>query len=240
MSIPFSSLFWYNHYMIANTVIWGILGIVGVLLAVSKIAFKKRIDWRIGIGLALAGLALFALATELPQYGIGFSIVGTLIMAGAALMAIKQSEEKVRIDRRERKLIDIITWANDIAKCETAVPIPPLPALELEMAASKLSKDKIGVIFRYHAKNRKMNLVMRYQNLDAIRPRIALMAKQLDEELGTNLELLTQQTGKKLEEHVKLGGDFIDGKISDEEYKKRWESLVDSAAALAKKAEETI
>ncbi len=202
--------------------------------------FEKRLDWRIGIGIPLFGVSLFVLTTELPQYGIGFSILGTLIMAGAALMAIKQSDERVRIDRRERKLIDIITWANDIARCETAAPLTPLPVVELAKSASELGKGKIEAIFEYRNRNTKTNLIMRYQNLEAMRTRILLMAKQLDKQLGSNLGCLAQQTSDKLEEHVKLGEKFIAGEMSDDEYKEHWESLVDSAMALAKEAEENI
>ncbi len=239
-----SSPFWYNHYMIVNnaiwTAIWGSLGVVGVLLAISKIGFKKPIDWRIGIGLGLAALSLFVLATGLPQYGIGFSIIGTLIIAGAALMSIKRSEEKVRIDRRERKLIDIITWANDIVRCETAAPYTPVSALELHRSAPKLQKEQIEAIFESHERNAKVNLMMRYQNLEIVRHRIVLIAKQLDKELGSNLELLAQQTCEKLEEHVELGPKYIRGEVGGDEYKKRWGSLRDSATALAEKAEEMI
>jgi len=220
--------------------IWGILGIAGLILAISRMRFEKRLDWRIGIGIPLFGVSLFVLTTELPQYGIGFSILGTLIMAGAALMAIKQSDERVRIDRRERKLIDIITWANDIARCETAAALAPLPVVELAKSASELGKGKIEAVFEYRNRNTRTNLIMRYQNLDAIRTRIVLMAKQLDKQLGSNLGLLAQQTGEKLEEHVKLGWKFIAGEMSDDEYKEHWKSLVDSAMALAEKAEENI
>jgi hypothetical protein len=183
---------------------------------------------------------LFALTTELPQYGIGFSVLGTLIMAGAALMAIKQSDERVRIDRRERKLIDIITWANDIARCETAAPLTPLPVAELAKSASELGKGKIEAIFDYRNRNTRTNLIMRYQSLATMHTRIVLMAEQLDKQLGSNLGLLAQQTSEKLEKHVKLGGEFIAGEMSDDEYKEHWQSLVDSAMALAKEAEESI
>ena len=228
--------------MIVNTdiwtAIWGGLGIVGVLLAISKIGFKKAVDWRIGIGLTI--LSLFVLATELPQFGIGFSIIGTLIMAGAALMAIKQSEEKVEIDRRERKLIDIITWANDIVRCETAVPYTPVSALDLHRSLPELRQEQIEAIFKSHESSGKTNLMMRYQNLGVVRPRIVLMAKQLDKELGSNLELLARQTTEKLHEHIELGPKYIKGEMSEDEYSKRWESLRGSATALAEKAEEMI
>lgn len=221
-------------------VIWGILAIAGLLLALSRIRFKERPDWRIVTGIGLTILSLFVLATELPQFGIGFSIIGTLIMAGAALMAIKQSEEKVGIDRRERKLLDIITWANDIVRCETAVPITPISALDLHKSLQKLKEEQIEAIFEYRTKNLKVNLIMRYQNLSVVCPRIVLMAKQLDKELGSNLEPLAQRTGEKLEEHVELGDKYIEGEISADDYKKHWDSLRDSATALAEKAEEII
>lgn len=246
MSIPFLPFIWYNHYMnmTYNTVIWGILGIAGLLLAISRMGFKKRLDWRIGIGIALFGVSLFVLTTELPQYGIGFSILGMLIMAGAALIAIKQSDEKARIDRRERKLIEIITWANDVARCETAVPPTSFPVVEIPRLVSELGEKGIEAIFRLHAADRKAQLIIRYQSLEAMCRRIALMAKQLDDEVGSSLEPLAQDTCKKLEEHIRLGAGYIIGEISDKEYKEcwssLWRSLVDSAIALAAQAEETI
>ena len=244
MPKPFRSSSWYNHYMMDITdiwiVIWGILAIVGLLLAVSRMRFRERLDWRIVIGIGLAILSLFVLATELPQFGIGFSIIGTLIVAGAALMAIKQSEEKVRIDKRERRLIDIITWANDIVRCETAAPYTPIPALELHTSLPKLQKEQIEAIFESDKRSSKINLMMRYQNLEIVRHRMVFMAKQLDKELGSNLEHLARQTCEKLEEHVELGPKYIGGEIGEDEYKKRWELLRDSATALAEKAEEMI
>lgn len=221
-------------------VIYGILGICGMLLVVSRLGFRKRLDWRIGLGIPLFIVFLFALTTELPQYGIGFSIIGTLILAGAALMAIKQSDEQIRSDRRERKLATIITWATDIAKCETASLLTPLPVAELVKTASKLGKTKVEAIIEYHNRNTRVNLIMRYQNLDAMQSRIVLMAKTLDKQSGSNLGCLAQQTAEKLQEHVKLGGKFIAGEMTDSEYKEHWKSLVDSAISLAEKTEEVV
>lgn len=219
-------------------VIWGVLGIVGLLLAVSRLERGKRLDWRIGLGIPLFGVSLFVITTTLPQYSVGFSIIGILIMAGAALMAIKQSDEQVKSDKRERKLIAIIEWANNIAKCETEAPIAPLPVEELVKSARDLGKERVEAIIEYHDRNRRTNLIMRYQNLEAMRTRIVLIANSLDKQSGSNLGYLAQQTSEKLEKHVKLGLKFIAGEITDDEYKEHWKSLVDSAVALAEKAEE--
>lgn len=222
----------------AKIVIWGILGIVGLLLAVSRLGFGKKLDWRIGLGIPLFGVSLFVLTTTLPQYGVGFSIIGMLILAGAALMAIKQSDDQVRSDRRERKLVTIITWANDIAKCETEVPLTPLPIEELAKSASKLGEEKLDAIIEYHNRIPKVNLIMRYQALDAMGTQIVLIAKGLDKQLGSNLGALAQQTADKLEKHTKLGFKFVAGEITDKKYKTHWKSLVKSAIALAEKVEE--
>lgn len=220
--------------------IFGILAIFGLLLVISRLGFRTRLDWRIGVGIPLSLLSLFVLTTELPQYGNGFSIVGTLILAGAALMAIKQSDEQIRSDKRERKLATIITWANDIAKCETTSQLTPLPIAELAKSASELGKEKVKTIIEYHNRNTKANLIMRYQNLDAMQSRIVLMAKILDKKFGTNLGCLAQQTAEKLQKHIKLGLKFINDEISDDEYREHWKSLVDSAINLIEKAEEAI
>jgi hypothetical protein len=227
--------------MLANqiiTVIFGILAIFGLLLVVSRLGFRTRIDWRIGLGIPLSLLSLFVLTTELPQYGNGFSIIGTLILAGAALMAIKQNDEQIRSDRQERKLATIIAWATDIAKCETAVQLTPLPLAELAKTAPELDKTKLKIIIEYYNKNTMTNLIMRYQNLEAMQSRIVLTAKILDKQFGSNLGFLAQQTAEKLQEHVKLGSKFIAEEITNDEYREHWKSLLDSAISLAEKAEE--
>ena len=223
-----------------SIVIWGVLGIAGLLLAVSRLEHGKRLDWRIGLGISIFAFSLVAITITLPQYSVGFSIIGTLIMAGAALTAIKQSDEQVKSDKRERKLITIIAWANDIAKCETEVPLTPLPVEELVKSAADLGKAKVEAIVEYHNRNTRANLIMRYQNLDAMRVRIVLIANGLDKQSGSNLGYLAQQTSEKLEEHVKLGWKFIAGEKTDNEYKEHWKSLVDSAMTLAEKAEEAM
>lgn len=218
-------------------VTWGILGIVGLLLAVSRLGVGKKLDWRIGLGMPLFGVSLFVLTTTVPQYGVGFSIIGTLILAGAALMAIKQSENQIRGDKCERKLITIITWANDIAKCETAVPIALLPVPEVLKTASELGYESVQTIFKYHHTNILTNLAMRYQGLDSMGEQIALIAKGLDKQLGSKLECLAQKTADKLTKHTDLGMKLIARGITDEEYKTHWESLLEMAKALAKEAE---
>jgi hypothetical protein len=223
-----------------KVIIWGILGIFGLLLAISMIKTEKRLDWRIGIGIPLFGISLFVLVTEFPEYGIGFSILGTLILAGIALMSIKQSYEQANDDKREHKLIAIVTWANDIAKCETDAPLAPLPIVDIVKLAPELGKEKVGAILDYRITNSKTNLIMRYQSLEAMKPRIIVMANRLDKQLGTDLGTLTQQTADKLEEHVELGWKFIKEEITDTEYKEHWKSLVNSALALAEKAEQVI
>jgi len=219
-------------------VIWGILGIVGLLLAVSRLGVGKKLDWRIGLGIPLFGVSLFVLTTTVPQYGVGFSIIGTLILAGAALMAIKQSENQIRGDKCERKLITVITWANDITKCESAVPLTPLPIEELIKSASELGKEKVDAIIEYHNRIPKVNLIMRYQALDAMGTQIVLIAKGLDKQLDSKLEYLAQQTAKKLTKHTKLGFKFVAGEVTDEKYKSHWKALVKMATALAEEAAE--
>ena len=82
-----------------SVIIWCILGIVGLLLAVSSLGVRKKLDWRIGLGIPLFGISLFVLTTTVTQYGAGFSIIGTLMLAGVALMAIKQSKDQIRGDK---------------------------------------------------------------------------------------------------------------------------------------------
>jgi len=192
------------------------------------------------LGIALFAVSLFVITTTLPQYAVGFSIMGTLILAGTALIAVKQSEDQVKSDRRERKLTTVITWANDIAKCETNVPLSPLPVEELAKSAAELGKEKVEGIIEYHNRTTRTNLIMRYQSLDAMGKRIVIMANSLDKQMGTNLGTFTQQTSEKLEEHVKLGWQFIAGEISDSEYSKHWKSSVDAAMALIEEAENAI
>ena len=238
-------------YGTIKTISWGILGIAGLLLAISRMRFEKRLDWRIGIGIPLFGISLFVLTTELPQYGIGFSILGTLIMAGAALMAIRQRDEQVKIDRRERKLITIIEWAIGIVKCETADPLPPFPIEELLKPVTKQGKGKVAVtienqtiisrydlIIKAREANIRTNLIMRYQDFEASGKRIVLIAKMLDKQFSCNLGDLAQETSEILEAHVNLGSEWIKEKVTDDKYEKHWRLSVGSAKSLAEKAEE--
>ncbi len=218
-------------------VIWGILGIVGLLLAVSRLGVGKKLDFKLGLGMSMFGVCLFVLTTTVPQYGVGFSIIGTLILAGTALVAIKQSENQIRGDKCERKLITIITWANDIAKCETAMPLTPISFEELAIVAPKVGKQGVDAILEHRDRIMRINLMMRYQTQDSMRTQIILIAKGLDKQLDSKLEGLAQQTADKLKNHVELGPKFIAKEITDEEYKKHWTPLLEMAKALAEEAE---
>ncbi|MBA7672037.1 hypothetical protein ES703_80208 [subsurface metagenome] len=226
-------------------VIWGILGIAGLLLAVSRLRVRRKLDWRIGLGIPSVMVSLFVLTTTAPKYEAGFSLMGMLILAGAALMAIKRSDDQVRGDKRERKLITIIAWANDIAECETAAPIAPLWNAELLGAVAEITKDRsvelgekvVEVMTETHDKNLKTNLMMRYQSLATREKQVVLIAKWIDKQLGSKLGCLAQQTADKLSEHAEMGLKFVGGEITDEQYKTRWESLLEMATQLAEEAE---
>lgn len=224
--------------MTCDIVAWMILGITGALLVISRIGFNKVVDWRIGIGLTLVGLSLFALATNFPELGVGFGIVGTLVVAGAALMAIRQSAEQLTDDKRDRRLGAIILWTEDILRCEAADPLSPLPIEAIASAAQYLSSEGIKAVFEYHDQHRRTNLVLRYMNLAAMRPRILLIAKQLDKQLGSDLLSLAEQTGDELEAHVTLGPEFIKGELGENDYKEHWQSLRASAMKLLEQAQQ--
>lgn len=167
-------------------------------------------------------------------------VVATLFLAWATFSVINNSRQREERDRKERKLITIIEWATNIMKCETAVPLTPLPIVELAKFGPKLGKEKVDKIIEYRDINTSTNLIMRYQNFDVLGERIVLIAKTLDKQFSCNLEALAQKTAKKLHAHVKLGPKWIEGEVTREEYIKRWKSLVGSAKSLAEKAEDVM
>lgn len=69
-----------------KVIIWAVVGIAGLLIAMSKLPREKKLDFRVIIGIPLFGVALFVLTATLPGYAVGFSLVATMIMAGAALL----------------------------------------------------------------------------------------------------------------------------------------------------------
>lgn len=96
----------------------GVLAIAGILLALSGSQLLGRpINWRIGLGLALSGAGLFMLITALPQYAVGFSVLATLVLAFAALMAIKRTTDVEAIRKKEAIIKDINEWATEVGAC---------------------------------------------------------------------------------------------------------------------------
>jgi len=110
---------------------------------------------------------------------------GTLFLGIMAWRTIRQTRSIQKRERKERKLITIVEWATDIAKCETSVPLTPLPIVELIKSLPQLDKTKVDMIFEYHNRNPRINLIMRYQNLDAMGKRMVLISKSLDKQLKT-------------------------------------------------------
>jgi len=161
----------------------------------------------------------------------------TMILAVVTAFIIQFNIEREKRDRQERKLITIITWGNDIAKCETAMPLTPVSFEELAIVAPKVGKQGVDAILEHRDRIMRINLMLRYQTQDRMGTQIILIAKGLDKQLDSKLEGLAQQTADKLKNHIELGPKFIAKKITDEEYKTHWESLLEVAKALAEEAE---
>ena len=109
LNITCSALLWYNVVMGEGQVIQGIAGgvlaIVGILIALSGSGlFGQRINWRVGLGLALSGVGLFMLITSFPQYAIGFSVLATLALAFAAFLTIKEADAREQRHRNNELL----------------------------------------------------------------------------------------------------------------------------------------
>ena len=223
-----------------------------IILIVAIFLFSKKPTekdtFRHGLGASLFVFAIFAfLFANIADLADVFTAWATIVLAGVAVFSFeesrrlrKQYKEREERDRKERKLITIIEWTTDIAKCETAAPLPPLPIAAIAKNASKLGKAKIDAIIEYRDTNTNTNLIMRYQNLDVMGTRMVLIAQTLDKQFSCNLEGLAKKTAKKLQAHVKFGPKWIAGKVTDDEYKKHWKSLLGSANSLAEKAEEVM
>lgn len=120
-----------------NGIIGGVVGIVGLLLVISRLRLGRGVDWRIALGVPLFGMGLFILITELPQYALGFSILATLAMAWAALMNIKQRADQEEAHRKEGLLKEIAQWSADVRKYCSSLDIGFNTPLERSQAAQK-------------------------------------------------------------------------------------------------------
>ncbi|MFC2016982.1 hypothetical protein ACFLUD_01040 [Chloroflexota bacterium] len=104
-------------------IIGGVLGIFGILLALSgSRLLGSRVNWKITLGLATSGVGLFVLITALPQYAVGFGVLATLVLALAALMAIKQNELQFSGERNRVVVNRIRNWAEAIFDTITSPP----------------------------------------------------------------------------------------------------------------------
>lgn len=101
---------------VLNGIIGCVVGIVGLLLVISRLRPSRSTDWRIGLGVPLFAIGLFILITELPQYALGFGILATLAMAWAALINIKQRADQEEARRKEGQLKEIAQWSADVRK----------------------------------------------------------------------------------------------------------------------------
>jgi len=122
---------------VLNGIIGCVVGIVGMLLVMSKLRPDRGVDWRIALGVPLFGTGLFILITELPQYALGFSILATLAMAWAALMNIKQRADQEEARRKEGLLKEIARWSADVRKYCSSLNAGFNTPLERSQAAEK-------------------------------------------------------------------------------------------------------
>lgn len=195
------------------------------------------------LGFAFFLFAVFVVIDKYEGFAVKISAFAALLVAFAAFAVIeenrrmrlerRQQEER---DRKERILNTIITWGMDIAKCESASQVPVLPVPELfglEEKSARVTVEHINAVTR-------VNLAMRYQTLDAKSEYIKGIAKKFDNNFGGNLHPLVKRTANKLAENIKILMKVIERAAPDEDYKRQWKSLVESALTLVKKADEFI
>jgi len=107
---------WTNETITTTT--GGILGIIGILLALWGSGLlgrrvNRRLGWA-GAGLVLSGIGLFMIATASPTYRDAFGLLATLTAVVIAMMAVKQTRDLEIQRNRQQLLKDISAWAAEI------------------------------------------------------------------------------------------------------------------------------
>lgn len=219
-----------------------ILIVAGFLISAKKPA--KKVPSKRILGAVLFVFATFVfLHANIADLANVFTIWATLILAGVAVFSFEESRrlreenrQKEERDRRERLLNEIIDWSMDIAKCEFLTELTVLPVLSFKAAGRALADALIE-----HANKVALgNLGLKYQTISTRSEYIKTVAKQLDESLGSKLHSAVSKTAKKLDTHKDITMKHIEGKVSDQEYKEHWLTLLKSAIALTKKAAKLI
>ena len=239
--------FWIAVYIFsANEAIYNAIIILSIfavgmtIILYGKVTRNRNLNT---IGFAFFLFAAFVVIDKYEGFAVKISAFAALLVAFAAFAAIeenrrmrlerRQQEER---DRKERILNTIITWGMDIAKCESESQISVLPVPELfgmEEESARVTVDHINTVTR-------VNLAMRYQTLDAKSEYIKGITKKFDKNFGGNLHPIVKRTANKLAENINILMKVIEGVTPEEDYKKHWKSLVKSAFALVKKADEYI
>ena len=226
---------------ISNALIIFSIIIVGMTIILYGNVIKNR-NLNI-LGFIIFLLAVFVFIDKYEGVAVKISAFAALLVAFAAFAAIdensrlrlerRQQEER---DRKERLLNTVITWGIDIAKCESELPLPFLPVPELFRLGEKSAKvavEHINAVTR-------VNLALRYQTLDAKSEYIKSIAKKFDKNFGGNLLPLVEQTANKLAENIIIINKLVKGDASEEDYKKNWKSLIESALTLVNEADQFV
>lgn len=104
-----------------------LLAIVGILLVLwGSGLFTQRLhmDWKLALGLVLAGIGIFMLSFSRPEFGNALNVLAVLILAFAAFWTVKKTNEyssQVRIEEKEiefkrRAIYEVMDWVGEVNK----------------------------------------------------------------------------------------------------------------------------
>jgi len=240
----FTSALWLTiHYLPAKEAISNAISVLFYFVVALTIVFYGNVRknrYLTTLGFVLFLVAIFIFIDKYEGFAVKISAFAALLVAFAAFATIDENrrlrlerQQQEDRDRKERLLNTVITWGIDIAKCESELPLPFLPVPELfrlEKNSAKVTVEHINAVTR-------VNLALRYQTLDAKSEYIKGIAKKFDKNFGGNLLPLVEQTANKLAGNIDMINKLVMGDSSEEEYKKHWKSLLESALTLVNEAE---
>ena len=230
---------WYNGGMTTeqlNFLVAVIFALIGASLLWFGIKRKNRFMKALGTSLlGGAGVAVFVESAQLREILTAaasvFAIFISALSIDEARRLRKDSLDRENRDRKERLLNEIIEWAISIAKCESESPMTVLPFTELVSFEEPAQQKVVEYVNRFD----RVQLMRRYQAVDARSESIKAVAKELDKKFEGNLFPIVRRTASELAKNITIISKHLEGQSTEEEYNKHWHSLVENTIALTKK-----
>ena len=154
------------------------------------------------------------------------TFLAVVVALGIGVISLRQTKNIQEKQYRLERLNKINAWAIDIAKCESESEVSTIP-VELQGSEEEQREQFVAYMDRVD----QANLMLRWQAIDA---RSGYM-RTIASEFGGDLQGETVVVARMLANHILFIRRLLEGKTSDEKYRRHWYCMTDRAIRLTQK-----